>query len=187
MKPAIPTSQPHQVHLRGGFSAIIRPIRPDDAPNLAKGLEHLSPESRRRRFLYSKGSFTPAELDYFTHCDGVHHLALVLVETGPDGSERQFVAVARSIQDTADDSRAEIAIAVADEWQHHGVGEILIRALAKSAWEAGIRIWHATLFADNTAMRKLLESVGQKQSEQSEDASVISLVFKLSSPVGCKD
>lgn len=173
-----------RVTLVGGVLAVVRPVRPGDGPRLAAGLRALSPESRRRRFLFSKGDFSPTELDYFTHCDGVHHLALAVVEIGWNGRERQFVAVARSIQDPADAELAEVAIAVADDWQHHGVGELLIGALARSAWEAGTRRWRALLFADNSAMRKLLALVGRKQSEHPEGAGVISLVYRLSPPSG---
>ena len=152
-------SQDHQVKLPGGYSAVVRPIRPDDASRLAEGLRQLSPESRRRRFLFSRGCFSDEELHYFTHCDGVNHLALVVVETGPKGHEHQFVAVARCIRDSADTGLAEVAIAVADDRQHHEVGEMLIQALARSAWEAGIRYWNAILFTNNVPMRKLLERV----------------------------
>ena len=119
-----------RVTLPDGTSAVVRPIRPDDAPRLAEGLRQLSPESRHRRFLFSKGSFSPEELDDFTHCDGVHHLALVLVATDPEGREHEFIAVARCIGDAADAGLAEVAIAVADDRQHQGVGEMLVRALA---------------------------------------------------------
>jgi GNAT superfamily N-acetyltransferase len=175
-------SQVHRVKLAGGSSAVIRPIRPDDGPRLAKALRKLSPESRRRRFLFSRGGYSPEELDYFTQCDGVHHLALALVETDVEGCEGQFIAVGRSIQDVGDTSLAEVAITVADDWQHHGVGELLIKELSQRAWEAGVRYWNAMLFTDNVAMRKLLEQVGKKQSEQSEDAGVISLVYRLFLP-----
>jgi GNAT superfamily N-acetyltransferase len=180
--PGILKSQVHRVKLAGGLSAVVRPIRPADGPRLAEGLRQLSPESRRRRFLFSRGSFSAEELDCFTHCDGVNHLALVVVATGPNGREHQFVAVARCIRDSADPGLAEVAIAVADDWQHHGVGEMLIQALAGSAWEAGIRYWNAILFTNNVAMRKLLELVGKKQSERSEDAGVVGLVYQLSPP-----
>ncbi len=178
-KTGILKSQVHRVKLAGGVSAVVRPILPEDGPRLVEGLQQLSPESRRRRFLFSKGSFTAEELDYFTHCDGANHLALV-VATGPNEREDQFVAVARCIRDPADVGLAEVAIAVADDWQHHGVGEMLIQALARSAWEAGIRCWSAILFTNNIAMRKLLEVVGKKQSERSEDAGVVRLIYQLS-------
>jgi GNAT superfamily N-acetyltransferase len=176
-------SQAHRIKLPGGFSAVVvRPIRPDDSPRLAEGLRQLSPESRRRRFLFSRGDYSAEELDYFTHCDGVDHLALAVVAPDHNGRENQFVAVARCIRDPANRDLAEVAIAVADDWQHHGVGEMLIQALAGSAWAAGIRCWNAILFANNVAMRKLLELVGTKQSEQSEGAGVVGLVYKLPPP-----
>jgi acetyltransferase len=174
-------SQGHRITLPGGHSAVIRPIQPDDGPRLAKGLRQLSPESQRRRFLFSKTRFSAKELTYFTHCDGAQHLALV-VAIGPKGQEQQFVAVARCIRESTDGLLAEVAIAVADDWQHHGVGEMLIQALARSAWEAGIRYWNAILFTNNFAMRKLLTLVGQKQSEESEGAGVVGLIYKLCPP-----
>ncbi len=91
-------------------------------------------------------------------------------------------AVARCIRDVADAGLAELGIAVADDWQHHGVGEMLIRALARSAWDSGIRCWNATLFTNNNAMRRFFELVGEKQSEQSEDACVVGLVYRLFLP-----
>lgn len=175
-------SQIYQVKLPGGLSAVVRPLRPDDGPRLAEAMRQLSPESRRKRFLVLRGSFSAEELDYFTHCDGVNHLALAVVATGPKGREHEFVAVARCFRDSADPGRAEVAIAVADDWQHHGVGEMLIQALARRAWEAGIRYWNAGLFTNNLGMRDLLELVGKKQSEQSEDAGVVGLVYRLSPP-----
>ena len=175
--------QVQHVKLPGLSLAVIRPIRPDDGPRLSEGLRKLSLESRRQRFFYSKSKYTAAELKDFTHCDGAHHLALVLVEIGPDCREDQFIAVARSMRDKVDFNLAEVAIAVADAWQHRGVGGILIRALASSAWEAGIQSWSASFYTDNFAMRKLLELVGYEQSEKSEEIGAVSLaVYRLSPP-----
>ena len=103
--------------------------RPDDASRLVEGLLQLSPESRRRRFFFSKGSFSPEELDYFTHCDGVNHLALVQWQpVRKDGTSVRSVACC--IRDEIDLSLAEVAIAVADVWhperfssKHLPVGE----------------------------------------------------------------
>jgi hypothetical protein len=39
------------VTLPGGGAVLVRPIAPTDAPALLRGLEHLSPRSRYRRFL----------------------------------------------------------------------------------------------------------------------------------------
>jgi GNAT superfamily N-acetyltransferase len=172
----------HRVTLPDGTPAVVRPIRPDGGPKLAEALRQLSPESRQRRFLYSKGSFSDKELEYFTHCDGVNHLAWVLAVTDPAGQELQPVAVARCVRDLADTALAEVAIVVGDDWQHRGVGRILIQALARSAWEVGIRRWNAVLFSDNTAMRKLLELVARKQSEQPEGDGVVGVIYSLFPP-----
>jgi hypothetical protein len=88
---------------------VVRPIRPDGGPQLAEALRRLSPEARQRRFLYSKGSFSLTELEYFTHCDGVNHLAWVLAVTDPEGQELQPVAVALGVSvKTVDAHRANV-------------------------------------------------------------------------------
>lgn len=127
----------HRVVLPDGIPAVVRPIRPDGGTQLAEGFRRLSPESRQRRFLYAKGSFAPAELNYFTHCDGVNHLAWVPALKDSAGQELQPIAIARSTRDAADTAQAEVAIVVADDWQHRRVGKLLIQSLAKSAWESG--------------------------------------------------
>ena len=118
--------------------------------------------------------FVRTELNYFTHCDGVNHLALVVVAIDPQGEEHEFIAVARCMRDGKDESHAEVAITVADNWQHRGVGEMLIIELARNAWEAGI------LFVDNGPMRKLLQVVGQREAERIEVPGVARLVYRLS-------
>lgn len=173
-----------RVKLAGRVPAVIRQIRPDDDTRLSDSMHALSPETRRRRFLFSKGDFSAAELNDFTHRDGVHHLALVLIEIGPDGRERQIIAVARSIRDPVDLALAEVAITVADVWQHHGVGDLLLPELARQAWASGIRRWNALLFSNNIAMKKLLTLVGKKLSEHPEDSGVISLIYRLFPPPG---
>ena len=50
------------VTLRDGSRAWVRPLRPDDREELADEYEHLSPQSRRLRFMASVPRLTPAML-----------------------------------------------------------------------------------------------------------------------------
>jgi L-amino acid N-acyltransferase YncA len=87
------------------------------------------------------------------------------------------------MRDKVDLKPAEVAIAMSNARQDCGVGGTLIRALATSAWEAGIQSWSASFYTDNFVMRKLLELVGYEQSEKSEEIGTVSLVvYRLSPP-----
>jgi RimJ/RimL family protein N-acetyltransferase len=142
--------------LSDGTPLVIRRIVPEDAPALAEGFALLSEESRRLRFLSPKPRLSSAELAYFTTVDGHRHEALVAIdpETG-DG-----VGVARFVRDEADPRRAEVAVTVADDWQHRGVATLLLDRLNDRAREEGVARFTALVAADNQAMHALLEHLG---------------------------
>jgi len=140
----------------------IRPIEPDDKDALAQGFDRLSERSRYRRFLSPRGPLTEAELSYLTEVDHRDHEALVAVE--PESGEG--VGVARFVRSPEDRHVAELAVAVADDWQGHGVGSLLVAELAKRAREEGIACFTALALAENDAMLGLLEDLGEVRTGQ---------------------
>ncbi|MBW2278586.1 MAG: hypothetical protein JRF63_13925, partial [Deltaproteobacteria bacterium] len=64
---------PAIIELRDGTTALIRPLEPADADHLADGLERLSPESRRQRFLTAIKRLTTEQLAYLTSPDLEDH------------------------------------------------------------------------------------------------------------------
>lgn len=135
----------------------IRPIAPEDKPALQQGLESLSAESRYRRFLSPHGRLTEAELRYLTEIDHHDHEALVALD--PDAGAG--VGVARYVRSPDDPESAELAVAVVDEWQGHGVGSRLAAELAQRARAEGIRRFSALVLAGNEEMVTLLEDIGR--------------------------
>jgi GNAT superfamily N-acetyltransferase len=103
-----------------------------------------------------KPRLSAAELRYFTEVDGHHHEALGAVDprTG-DG-----VGVARFVRDREDPSRAEVAVTVADDWQHRGVATLLLDQLTERARTEGVTHYTALVSAENRAMHHLLEHLG---------------------------
>jgi GNAT superfamily N-acetyltransferase len=141
----------------------IRPISPHDKDALASGFERLSEQSRYRRFLSPRGPLTAAELRYFTEVDHRDHEALVAV----DPVSGEGVGVARFVRSPEDRRAADLAIAVADDWQGHGVGSRLAGALAQRAREERITCFTALALADNDAMLKLLRELGNVRAQPS--------------------
>jgi GNAT superfamily N-acetyltransferase len=145
---------------RAGESAAgieIRPIEPTDKQALLGAFDRLSERSRYRRFLAPQGRLSKAELRYFTEVDHHDHEALVAIEpqTG-DG-----IGVARYVRRDDDPSAAEVAVAVIDDWQQHGVGSRLTSALAERARAEGIDAFTALLLAENEQMLGLLGDLGR--------------------------
>ena len=140
-----------------------RHIRPDDKGRLAAGLQRLSPETRRRRFLMPKPRFSSSELRYLTEIDGFDHVAIVAVSAeDPD----VFYGVARFVRLREDPSTAEAAIVVADRLQGQGLGRALGRRLADEARERGVRRFSASILSDNAAAQALFRSISARLEER---------------------
>jgi GNAT superfamily N-acetyltransferase len=142
------------VALRDGSCVRIRPIAPEDRAELAAGFERLSPESRYRRFLSPLPRLSERALDYLTQVDHHDHEALVAADEGTGAG----VGVARYVR--TDGTRAEPAVAVADDWQGRGLGTVLLDALVDRARSEGISLFEATVLATNEPAISLLEGAG---------------------------
>jgi RimJ/RimL family protein N-acetyltransferase len=148
-----------ELRLSDGAEIVIRPIRPDDKAALAGGLENLSAETVRRRFLTAKPRFSAAELRYLTEVDGFDHFALVAV---PRDEPDAIVAVGRFVRDRDHPATAEFAIVVGDAYQRRGLGGRLSRLLVDAALERGVERFTATVLSDNEAVRRLIASMAER-------------------------
>ena len=88
------------------------------------------------------------------------------------------IGVARYIRSPVRPDVAELAVAVADDWQHRGVGTRLTEALAHRARHEGITRFTALLFADNTPMLHLIKSLGVVH-EMSVHQGIVELTVEL--------
>ncbi|HEY6910103.1 MAG TPA: GNAT family N-acetyltransferase [Myxococcales bacterium] len=146
--------------LRDGTQVTLRHIRPDDAAELRRGLMRLSPESRYRRFLSLVSELTDEQVKYLTCVDGKDHVAIVAATRVPGVEGEVGLGVARFVRLRGDPEVAEAAITVVDDAQGKGLGRILALALARAAYERGVRRFRGRVLADNSAVRQLLEDVG---------------------------
>lgn len=150
------------VRLPDGTPVLIRPLTKADSAELRRGVEHLSPRSAYRRFLGTPPSMTDTNLHYLTDVDHVNHEAL----GAADAATGRGVGVARFVRSHEDPASAEIALAVADDWQHRGLGTLLLDALADRARAVGITAFTGLVLADNTAMLALFEHLGPTRQHQ---------------------
>ncbi len=63
-------------------------------------------------------------------------------------------------------ARAEVAFAVADEAQHHGLGTLLLRSLLIELRARGVRHFEATTLFDNRPMLRIFEEAGFRLTAQ---------------------
>jgi len=120
----------------------LRPLMADDGERLCRLYHRLSPESVYRRFLSPMPSPRPDVLARLLDVDHLDREAIAVLE----GDE--IVAVGRYIRSAGGDS-AEIALVVADAWQRHGLGRLLMRRLGRLARRRGIRAFTGTIAGEN--------------------------------------
>ncbi len=139
---------------RGGTRLAVRRIEPGDKAALLRAFEHLSRESRYRRFLAPIRHLTQRDLIYLTELDHRDHEAPVAFT-----EEGEMVAVARYVRIASEPTVAEVAVTVADDWQGRGIGTALLHRLAQLARHAGVRTFRGLCLADNRDMQRLLREL----------------------------
>jgi len=145
--------------LGNGIPVAVRLVRPSDATLLVRGFERLSVSSRYRRFFGYKKVLSPAEVRYFTHCDGMDHFALGAVVEHADGHE-EGVGVARFVRLADNPLAAEPAVTVVDDFQRIGLGRLLFDRLLCAAAERGVHELRSLVLAENKPMLALLSKLG---------------------------
>ena len=136
---------------------LIRPIRPDDKGRILDAFDRLGPESRYRRFLSPLSELDPAQLRYLTEVDHHDHEALIALE---EGSGRGL-GVARFVRPEPAAERAEVAVAVVDDWQQRGLGTCLFKALLERAREEDVRAFTGLVLEANEGLLERLAAVGE--------------------------
>lgn len=145
-----------EISLRDGARVHVRPIRATDTERLRTFHAGLSAESIMFRFFHLVPVLSEADAEHFTHVDYQNRMALVAT-TMVDGSE-QIIGVVR--YERLDTNRAEVAFVVADKWQGHGIGTILLHRLAIYAHAHGFNTFVAVTMGNNTRMVEVLHHAG---------------------------
>jgi RimJ/RimL family protein N-acetyltransferase len=154
------------ITLKDGFSARLRPIRPDDEPRLVDLYERLSRRTAYQRFFTVLRRLPSDWYHFFANVDYVRRLALV--------AERETVAGVQLIgvggyEPAEEPDTAEVAFVVADGWQGRGLGGILLEAVLGAADARGIRRFRAYVQADNHRMLRLLATRTQVEDRKTEE------------------
>jgi ribosomal protein S18 acetylase RimI-like enzyme len=134
-----------------GPALVVRPLRHGAARIVMDLFERLGEESRRTRFNGPKPCLRRSELRELASVDANHHVLVAYVDGDP-----QPVAIARLVRDG---STAEVAFAVADEYQQRGIGSALAAELIDDARAVGITEITALVASDNPAAVALLRRV----------------------------
>jgi RimJ/RimL family protein N-acetyltransferase len=141
-----------------GTRALVRPIRPEDAPRLQEGFRRLSQLARRRRFLDEVSELSEEQLRQLTHLDQVNQVAWGALNL--DKADEPGIGVARYHRLDEEHDAADVAITIADEYQGHGAGTLLHACLHATAHRNGIRCFYYDVHGDNDRFIRQLKELG---------------------------
>src|SRR5262245_51850214 len=161
-----------KVTLRDGHGVRVRPIRADDAPRLVALYDHLSGDTRYRRFFSTMRRLPPAWARFLAEVDYVGRFALVAEAPGdPD----TLIAVAR-YEPAGEPDTVEVAFVVQDAWQGRGLGTVLFRELLRAAEANGLRRFRAWVLSENRRMLALIARHGTVE-QRAFESGVVELTF----------
>lgn len=138
-----------------GKQALVRPLRPGDAPALLALHERASADSLYLRYL-SPRIPTLQELEEVSALNENGGGALALTRETSQGE--MIIGFAYYV--ALDEHTAEPAILIEDGYQRQGLGRQLMRRLRQHALARGIRVFSATIYPQNRAVLGLIRSTG---------------------------
>jgi len=172
------------VVLRDGSTLRLRTPTAADEDTLIRFFDALSPASRYLRFhgiaTIDRQLVAPA-----LESDWSERGSLLGELTDEDGNLRP-VALATYVR-LRDPRRAEVAFAVADDLQGHGIGTRLLERLAAHAAEAGIREFVAEVLPQNAAMLHVFGDVGFETSRNLQEGVIEVVLGCAHSPQRLRD
>ncbi len=165
MTATYPAHREATVVLRDGSTLSVRPIRAEDASELARFYSSLSLESRVFRFFAAVAN-ADSSVKRMVDVDYKTSYGIVAVA----GADAQIVCHAMYVQIAS--GKAELALAVADSYQGRGVGTILLGQLAEAAAAAGLDTLEAVVRPENHRMLQMLRESGFPLRARSEPGEV---------------
>jgi GNAT superfamily N-acetyltransferase len=165
--------------LDDGTKVQLRLVRPEDKDVLRAGFDRWSAESRYSRFLTPKASLSDAELRYLCEIDHEDHVAIGALRDDAAPDEPPVgLGIARFIRLPDRPNIAEAAVAVADEAQRKGLGELLLRRLIAAAHERGVERFRFEVLGTIAGMAALLAKIAPERSVE-QTAGVMSIEIAL--------
>jgi acyl-CoA synthetase (NDP forming)/ribosomal protein S18 acetylase RimI-like enzyme len=141
-----------------GASLLLRPIRPEDAPQHVEFFARLDPDDVRLRFFSAMRELQPSQLARLTQIDYDRAMAFIATRRDSDGKP-ETLGVVRAIADP-DNQQAEFAILVRSDLKGRGLGAILFQKLIDYFRSRGTVEIVGEALSENSGVQHLVRRFG---------------------------
>ena len=152
--------------LRNGETAVVRPIRPSDAPALVGLHGAMSPGTLHQHVLLARPTLSLEQAARFSEVDYDSRMAFVALVSG------EMVGLASYDRAGTPSAAAEASFMVTDTYQGHGVTTLLFESLVEYARTRGILSLVAGVRPQNTALLEVFAATGLRCTRRNGTATV---------------
>jgi acetyltransferase len=164
--------------IRGFETAVLRPIRPDDAAALDDLFARSTPEDTRRRFFMPLRKLAPRQLVRMTQIDYDREMAFVLMARPGTTAPAELIGVVHLIGDP-DNERGEFAILVRSDLHRRGIGRLLMTRLIDYARARGLSEIFGHVLRENVAMVGLCKGLGLRVADWPDEHDTVRVDLRL--------
>jgi acetyltransferase len=176
-----PSELEHAITARSGRRFHLRPIRPEDEPQIIAMLSQCSMEDIRLRFFAPMKEVSHAFATRLTQIDYDREMALVA--TDPSTDLPDILGVARLVADP-DNEKAEYAVMVRSDLKGQGLGFQLMTEILDYARARGIKRVFGDVLRENRAMLAMAAELGFTIVPDPDDALVVRVECDLTTEDG---
>jgi acetyltransferase len=169
-----PSQWQRHIEVRNGWKVFVRPIRPEDEPELHRFLLHVNSEDLRLRFFAPMKEFTHEFIARLTQLDYARAMAFVAF----DEATNDLIGVVRIHSDSIY-VNGEYAILLRSDLKGKGLGWALMQLIIEYARSEGLKMISGDVLQENTTMLELCRNLGFEIKTDPVDPGICDVKLKL--------
>jgi acetyltransferase len=150
-----PSQWERHLEVKDGWRILVRPIRPEDEPQIHEFLRNVTAGDLRLRFFAPMKEFTHEFIARLTQLDYARAMAFVAF----DETSHEMVGVVRIHSDSIYEN-GEYAILLRSDLKGRGLGWALMQLIIEYAKSEGLKIISGDVLQENTVMLEMCRNLG---------------------------
>jgi acetyltransferase len=169
-----PSQWRRHLEVKDGWRIFVRPIRPEDEPQIHELLRHVTSQDLRLRFFGPMKEFTHEFIARLTQLDYARAMAFVAF----DEATNELVGVVRIHSDSIYEN-GEYAILLRSDLKGRGLGWALMQLIIEYAKSEGLKRISGQVLQENSAMLNMCRELGFAVKSDASDHTLCEVTMEL--------